>query len=55
MLFLISSADHTLDLRPFGAAAAAEVLSPRGTARLADGRLSVTVPDAHDFVWVRAK
>ena len=52
---LNASAEHTLDLRPFGAAAAAEVLSPRGAARLADGRLSVTVPDALDFVWVRAK
>lgn len=52
---LAASASHTLDLRPFGGATAAEVLSPRGAARLSDGLLSVTVPEALDFVWVRAR
>ena len=48
-------ADHSIDLAPFGGATSCDVLSPRGAARVADGVLSVTVPDALDFVWVRTR
>ena len=49
-------ADFALDLAPiFGAAAFADavVIGGRGTARFDGTRLSVTVPERLDFVWVK--
>jgi len=50
------ASSYTLDLKPiFGATrdGAATVIGGRGTARVADGSLTVTVGDKLDFVWVK--
>ena len=49
---LNAQADFTIDLSPFGAATSAQVLSPRGSAKLEGANLSVNVPGKLDFVWV---
>lgn len=49
------SATYSLDLKRYGLAdGSAEVIGGRGTAEIAPGgRLTVTVPEVRDFVWVR--
>lgn len=51
---LNAQATFALDLTSYGVTqpSVADVLSPRGSASLTDGRLAVTVPEKLDFVWV---
>jgi len=50
---LNESADFSLDLSMLGQSSRATVIGGRGTARMENGRLAVTVPDALDFIWVK--
>lgn len=50
-----AAASFALDLAPYFRAATAEVIGGRGTAALDGPALSVTVPRALDFVWVRLR
>jgi len=51
---LNACADYALDLTGLVAGTArATVIGGRGTAKVADGTLTVNVPAALDFVWVK--
>lgn len=52
---LNDSAEHTLDLPLIANPTRATVLGGRGTARIANGQLTVNIPEKLDFLWVKVE